>query len=690
MLKRLMRSEAFLSAAGALAASYIRLVYRTSRIIREPADVYDRAGADAPVIAAMWHGQFLMIPALVENRLDFKCMVARHGDAEIVGHALGRFGLGLIRGAGAGMRKRDRGGAHALRAALKTLSEGANVAMTAEVPPGPARQAGLGIVTLARMSGRPVMPAAIATSRFLTLNSWSRFTVNLPFSKLALVTGEKVMVPRDASEEELETARQRIETALNETTRRAYELVGRDMAETLPVGAGGSVAPGFSFRAYRAISRAIHPVAGIFLRRRSQQGKELPERLNERMGVASQPRPAGTLLWLHAASVGETNVVLPLIEALRRERPELGILLTTVTVTSARIAASRLPKGAVHQFIPLDTPAFVKRFLDHWRPNMALFVESEIWPNLIMDADRRRIPLFLLNARMSDRSFRRWLKLRGLSRPIFSRFAMVLAQSDVLARRLVKLGARKVIPAGNLKFDSPPPPIDRLELSRMKAQTAGRRIFLAASTHQGEDEMIAEAHKMLSAQYPGLLTVIVPRHPERGPLIAEQLKTSNPDLRKLITLKPGDAQAYNALGYSLADRNVRLPEARDLIRKALSMSPGEPFITDSLGWVEYRMGNREEALKWLRQAYAARPDTEIAAHLGEVLDPAGDDRERVLAARGACELLVEAGVPNSRRSGARSPRRSCGASRWRRGRRRSRARARRSSRSARTPGGRHR
>jgi 3-deoxy-D-manno-octulosonic-acid transferase len=524
MLKRLMRSEAFLSAGGALAASYVRLVYRTSRVIREPADIEARLNAGGPIIASMWHGQFLMVPALAEGHFNIKCMVARHGDAEIVGRALAHFGLGLIRGAGAGQRKRDRGGAHALRAALKALGEGTHIAMTAEVPPGPARQAGLGIVTLARMSGRPVAPVAIATSRFLTLNSWSRFTVNLPFSKLAVVTGEGVTVPREASEEAMEAARERIEAALNEATRRAYELVGRDIAETLPAGAGGSVAPGFSFRAYRAISRAIPPVAGLFLRRRSQQGKELPERLSERMGVASQPRPAGTLLWFHAASVGETNVVLPLIDALRLERPDLGILLTTVTVTSARIAASRLPKGAVHQFIPLDTPAFVKRFLDHWRPDMALFVESEIWPNLIMDADRRRIPIFLLNARMSDRSFRRWLKLRGLSRPIFSRFAMVMAQSEVLARRLTKLGARKVIHAGNLKFDSPPPPIDGVELSKLKALTAGRRVFLAASTHPGEDEIIAEAHKALSAHYPGLLTVIVPRHPERGADIAAMLE----------------------------------------------------------------------------------------------------------------------------------------------------------------------
>ena len=520
MLKRVLRSEAFLSAAGRAAAGYIKLISRTSRIIREPADQAAQLQAASPFIAAMWHGQFLMIPAVCPRELDVRCMVARHGDAEIVGRALRRFGFDLIRGAGAGARRKDRGGAHALRAALRTLEDGKTVAMTADVPPGPARQAGDGIVTLARMSGLPIIPIAVATSRFRTLDSWSRFTLNLPFSRIGVVSGAPIFVAADAGEAELAVAKRAVEDALNAATRRAYALAGADVAAATPVSAGGSVTPGLPLRMYRTLSRALHPVAGLLLYRRSQQGKEVPERLNERMGIASIARPPRTLLWFHAASVGETNVVLPLIEALRRERPGLGILLTTVTVTSARIAAARLPQGAIHQFVPLDSPAFVRRFLDHWRPDIALFTESEIWPNLIMDADRRRIPLMLLNARMSDRSFKRWVKMPGLSRPLFSRFAVVLAQSDILAKRLMTLGARKVISAGNIKFDSPPPPVDAVELARLKRAIGERPVFLAASTHPGEDEIVAEAHKALRLTYPGLLTIIVPRHPERGADIA--------------------------------------------------------------------------------------------------------------------------------------------------------------------------
>jgi 3-deoxy-D-manno-octulosonic-acid transferase len=520
MLKRLTRMEAFLSTSSRLAAGYLRRIRDKATPLRDPADLDSRLEALSPCIVAMWHGQFLMIPAVAPRTVTFHCMVATHGDGELVSRTLEQFGLGLIRGAGAGNRRRDRGGARALRAALTALAEGASVPMTADVPPGPARIAGTGIITLARLSGRPIVPVAVATDRFTSFSTWSRFTLNLPSSKLAMVMAEPVTVTRDAGPDTQEEARLAVEARLNEATRRAYALVGRDMEETLPASAGGRLPRGLLLKSYRALSHGVRPAAGLLLRRRSRQGKELPERLGERMGHASIPRPATPLVWFHAASVGETNAVLPLIHLLRRERPELGILLTTVTVTSSRIAANRLPEGAIHQFVPLDTPAFVSRFFDHWRPDMVLFTESEIWPNLILEAKERGVPLALLNARMSDRSFRRWLKLPGLSRPLFSRFDIVLAQSEHLAKRLARLGAPKVIAAGNLKFDAPPPPVNAAELGRLREALSARPLFLAASTHPGEDEIIAAVHQAVKADHPGLLTIIVPRHPERGPAVA--------------------------------------------------------------------------------------------------------------------------------------------------------------------------
>jgi 3-deoxy-D-manno-octulosonic-acid transferase len=491
-------------------------------VVNEPADLEQRVAGVQPVIYAMWHGQFMMIPRLKPASVPVRSMVARHGDAELMGRALSHFNTELIRGAGAGRKRKDKGGGHALRAAVQSLQEGVSVAMTADVPPGPARVAGLGVVTLAKLSGRPIIPSAVASSRFAAFNTWSRFTVNLPFSKIACVVGDPIYVSEDADDDALEAARLHVEEAMNDVTRRAYALSGGDLARATPA-MRKKQAPGWMLKSYRIASRLARPALGPMLWYRCRKGKEDRERLGERFGVSGVSRPDGALWWFHAASVGETIAILPLLERLRAVWPDLNLLLTTFTLTSAQIAAARLPKGAIHQFSPLDSPTFVKRFLDHWRPDMALFTESEIWPNLIMEADARDIPLALVNARMSPRSFERWRRRSGLSRPLFSSFDVVLAQDRQFAGQLEQLGARQAIAAGSIKFDTPPPPVDLSELARLKAALGDRPVFLAASTHPGEDEIVARAHLRLRERIPGLLTIIVPRHPQRGEEICAML-----------------------------------------------------------------------------------------------------------------------------------------------------------------------
>jgi 3-deoxy-D-manno-octulosonic-acid transferase len=230
-------------------------------------------------------------------------------------------------------------------------------------------------------------------------------------------------------------------------------------------------------------------------------------------------------VWLHAASVGETLSILPLISALADARHSLSFLLTTGTVTSAKLATQRLGPRAVHQYIPLDVPRYVRRFLDHWRPDLAIFTESEIWPNLILESSARGIPLTLVNARLTQRSFHRWRRNSGVARALFGRFSVVLAQNDALARRFKKLGAAHAVASGNLKIDTPPPPVDDLELERLEAALEGRPLWLAASTHEGEDAIVADAHLELRRRVPDLITIIAPRHPERGPAIAEMLRS---------------------------------------------------------------------------------------------------------------------------------------------------------------------
>jgi 3-deoxy-D-manno-octulosonic-acid transferase len=456
-------------------------------------------------------------------------VVARHGDAELIGAAMSCFDIDLIRGAGAGGRRRDRGGTHALRAAIRALENNSSIVITADVPPGPARRAGPGIITLARLAGRPIVPTAAATSRFIALNTWSRMTINLPFSKLVYVVGDPIHVAADADEEELEAARDELERSLNEITARAYELAGADLTRitTGTAAADPNAAPtkpGLLLKTYRAAMSLLRPLAPAVLKARESQGKEDPRRRPERFGIASAVRPEGLLVWIHAASVGETNAVLPMIERLKAARPELSFLLTTGTVTSAELAEQRLGPDCQHQYVPLDAPEYAARFLEHWRPDLAAFTESEIWPSLILETAARGIPLALINGRISRRSLRRWRRNTNLASALFTRFQIVLAQNDRLARDFKLLGARNVHSVGNLKIDAPPPPIDAGELDRLKKVLALRPLFVAASTHEGEEEIIAQAHRRLARKFEGFCTIIAPRHPERGTRIAERLK----------------------------------------------------------------------------------------------------------------------------------------------------------------------
>ncbi len=280
-----------------------------------------------------------------------------------------------------------------------------------------------------------------------------------------------------------------------------------------------------ALRLYQFASFAAAPLAAPrLLARRLDRGKEHPTRLAERRGEASEPRPNGPLIWLHSASVGEMLAVVPLIERIRAQG--FAVLVTSGTVTSAALAEHRLPQGALHQFIPLDAPRYVGRFLDHWRPDLALFVESDLWPNLIMAAARRRIPMIMVNGRLSERSFRRWRLVPSVIAALLSRFDLCLTQSAADATRYGQLGAPRVNSTGNLKLDVPPPPVDDTALRKLKSVIGSRPVIAAASTHAGEETTVIAAHRRLRAKIPALLTVIAPRDPARGESIAEIAKVA--------------------------------------------------------------------------------------------------------------------------------------------------------------------
>ncbi|PVB63077.1 3-deoxy-D-manno-octulosonic acid transferase [Labrenzia sp. 011] len=266
--------------------------------------------------------------------------------------------------------------------------------------------------------------------------------------------------------------------------------------------------------AYRTLARALGPLFHLLFWWRSRSGKEVASRKGERFGRSAQARPPGHLIWIHAASVGETMSVLPLIEDLCAAGNR--VLLTTVTVTAADLAATRLPDGALHQFVPYDAPGPLTRFLDHWSPDLAMVVESEIWPCLFDELRSRKRPFILLNGRLSDSSHRNWSRFPAVAGYIFGCLDLVLAQSDADAGRFRSLGCERVETPGNLKFDAGVPEAEDAEILGLRTQIGDRPVWLAALTHPGEDEIALRAAVRLSEEFPDLLLVLVPRHPARA------------------------------------------------------------------------------------------------------------------------------------------------------------------------------
>ena len=300
-----------------------------------------------------------------------------------------------------------------------------------------------------------------------------------------------------------------------------------------------------AFALYGVLGRLATPAVAVHLRRRARIGKEDGERLGERFGIDARPRPAGRLVWIHAASLGESLSVLPLIERLVAGAPPLAVVLTTGTRSSAEVMAERLPSGAWHAYAPIDTASAVDRFVAHWRPDATVVVEQELWPMLLA---RSPAPRLLVNARLSARSARRWSRATPLARRLLGRFERVLAQSAADAERLRRLGAPAVEMPGNLKDAAPPLPVDDDELATWRRALAGRTVWVAASTHPGEEEVVARADAALRARFPGLLTLLAPRHPARAAAIAAALGRA--DLRQLGDGEPPGPE----IGLLLVDR----------------------------------------------------------------------------------------------------------------------------------------
>lgn len=397
---------------------------------------------------------------------------------------------------------------------------------------------------------------------------------------------------------------------------------------------------------YRALTFAASPFIPLWLRLRERRGKEDAARISERFGYASIARPAGKLIWVHAASVGEANSALGLIAGLRARYPHATLLLTTGTVTSASLMRKRLPAGVLHQFVPIDTPQATKRFMAHWQPNVGLLVESELWPNLLFEAHAEGCKLALINARISEKSFRMWNKFPFFIRTMLDWIFAIYAQSEADAERFRKLGATQVEHLGNLKFDGEPLAADAEELTKLAAAIGNRPHWLAASIHPGEDAMIAEVHRTLIATFPNLLTIVVPRHASRGAAMREvfphaaQRSKHEPvtaDTRVYIADTMGELGLFYRLCNVVFIGGSLIPHG--------GQNPLEPARLGCAILFGPHMFNFADIAEGLLQAEAAAQIADAASLVGAAKQQLLDAAKRAgMAARASAWVIGKAGV----------------------------------------------
>lgn len=401
---------------------------------------------------------------------------------------------------------------------------------------------------------------------------------------------------------------------------------------------------------YQVVTSLGTPLIRLYLSWRMARGKEDSERFLERLGQSSLPRPAGKLLWMHAASVGESLSLLPLITWVMETHTGWSVFITTGTVTSARLMAERLPDGVCHQYIPVDCRPYVRRFLSHWRPDMVLWAESDLWPNLIGEMRTLGIPAVLINGRMSERSFRQWKRFRATIECLLDAFTLILAQSDVDAGRFQALGAAKVEIAGNLKSAAIQLPFDETELVRQKEAFGERPVWLAASTHPGEEVIVGQVHSRLVDNHPGLLSIIVPRHPERGHEVARILREQNLE----VSLRSAGQAVIPTTQVYIADTMGELGLFYRLtgivfVGKSLKgvggQNPLEPAVLDCALLFGPEMSNFKEIASQLLDVGAAEQvadGDDLADAVERLLD---NDKTRTRLANAAKDVVAaEAGV----------------------------------------------
>ena len=504
-MKRLLRQAAVQRLLASVVVAYARILRATLRWEIENRSAMDAAVASpSGALALFWHGRISLAVAGVDflGNKPRRVMISLSRDGDFISMAAERLGAPVIRGStGKGDRIAGKGGGTAYRQAVEFLRAGGAVLLTPDGPRGPSEVLAPGAVRLAVAAGAPVFLAGLAARPSIKLRSWDGARLALPFGRARLIVDGPLAAPNAGDTACLEKVRADWQERMARAQSRA--AAARDAA---PAG----------LRLYALATAALSPFAPAMLAVRTLNGKEDRERRGERLGRPSRPRPAGKLVWLHGASVGESLSLLPLMEAIREAWPDQTLLMTSGTRTSAELLAGRLPAGSIHQYAPLDTPSAAGTFVDHWRPDLVVFAESELWPNLLLRVKAEGAALALVSARISRASSIWWRRAPKSARRVLGAFDLILARDQEQAERLRALGGR-VEALADFKFGGEPLPVDETELARLRARIADRPVIVAASTHAGEEGPILQAWRAAdrSAGRKSLL-IIVPRHPHRG------------------------------------------------------------------------------------------------------------------------------------------------------------------------------
>ncbi|MFT8931410.1 MAG: glycosyltransferase N-terminal domain-containing protein [Acetobacter syzygii] len=493
-------------------------------------------------VVAFWHEALPLAPALwwwaepQNPKLDLRVLISRNGDGRMIADVVAPWRIWSIAGS-SDTRGKSKGGAAAMRRMRASLQHGCLVAITPDGPRGPRRQTQQGAVALAQFAGKPVIPVGASCSA-ARLKSWDKMLFPLPFGRGSFVCGAPLWLkhPKKRQQQPEELAKS-LQTQLNSVMEQAeatrVKATGSCLLKPLRI---------YPSRIWHSLGTVMAPALPFYLRWRQTKGKENSQRIREKMGFPSCRRPVGPLVWFHAASVGEVLSILPLVQACLTQKPTLKILITTSTVTAGAIVEQRFThERIIHQFMPLDVPRWCQRFLDYWTPQAAVFTESELWPTVLGLCHARNLPVALVNGRMSATSYNQWRRLRGVARRMLERFAWVAPRTEEDSERFRALGVLTQLAPGDLKTAAPPLPVDDQVLVQLQQYLGDRPVFLAASTHVGEEEQVAQAASLARQTYPDLLTIIVPRHPERGEEIAARLQAAP---RRALNALPTQQDAF--------------------------------------------------------------------------------------------------------------------------------------------------